>query len=162
MGTKTETVDVDGLKFTITQLPGGRAYDLLMDLLTVAAPAAATALAGKDMDSNVGAAEVAAALGKALEALPREKRRPLLGELFASVTHQNVPVMEQLDVLFQGRMMTLMKLKLEAIRVNYGNFSGALAGSGSVLHKLRAMQYPSAESPSGGPSGESSPSASQA
>lgn len=130
MPLRTETVTVDGLEFRIQQLPGFRSFDLLTDIIGLLAPPMAKAFAegGKGL-ADMDVSKLGDAVADLVERLPRQRRRAILEELFASVSHGGSLVWPQFDILFGGdRVFTVFKLAKETVRVNWGNFGGALAG----------------------------------
>jgi hypothetical protein len=143
MARKTETREIDGLTFEVTQLPGTRCNELSIRLSAILAPAlskAGTALGGVDMaaglNGRVDVGVLVAGIGGGLEALlvqlkPAEYKW-LSKELctFARVDEGQgmLPMTDGvIDEVFSGKSGTFFKFLLFAVEVNLQNFGAALA-----------------------------------
>jgi hypothetical protein len=135
---KSQSKVIDGITFTVTQLPATRALKLFTKLVEVAGPALEALQ--KSPGSGLGDMEVAA-LGGALSAassrLGEEGLMQIAAALFelATATWEGAqaPVMARFDVMFQGRLTTLFKAIGFALEVNYGDFLGALRNAAPGL-----------------------------
>ncbi len=145
MARKTESRDIDGLGFSVTQLPGMRAQKMLPRLGKILGPAVAK-LGG--MAKGLGGLDVGA-LGDAAEALfstlTPEEYESLTRELLetAQVTQEGktAPLMRQYDDVMAGRVMTGVKLLAFALEVNFGDFLPV------ILASANAARVPQSASP---------------
>lgn len=162
---KTEEVELDGLVFSITQLPAGRAWDLMIRLGAVVGPvlakaggAASSLELGRDGSFDLSKMNVSE-LGNAVELffskLSVAEAKSIRDALLATVKCNGADVSKTFDLLFQGRMMVLLKLLGQCVRVNYSDFS---EGLGELARRIPTPRpFPSAEpNISAGLSGDSS------
>lgn len=143
MARKTETTEIDGLKFTVTQLPGRKAAEMSVRLLTMLAPAVAKAGAGlgsvdwsRGASASVDMGRVFADMGLAAETLfarltPDEIQR-VSKELYAFAkveeNGQELPMTDAvIDEVFAGRAGALFRFLIFALKVNFADFGPALA-----------------------------------
>jgi hypothetical protein len=116
MGLDAQTKTFDGYTFTISQLPGmrgGRVFTRLLRVLT----GAREALRAKDEESR------AAAMLDIVEKLSEDDFEYFCRELLAPATVQTpegklVKVMENFDLLFQGRIDLVFRALVFAVQIN--------------------------------------------
>lgn len=126
---KTERETIDGIDFTTTQLPAMKAFKLLARLTKVAGPVMA---ALSSLEDSMEIAELAPVLANALSALEADELSDLAVEVLkgtsAIVSDMNgsrkldLMVQENIDLVFSGRLLTMMKVLIHAIKVNYHDF----------------------------------------
>lgn len=141
----TQAREIDGLSFSVSQLPPMKALRMLNRLRRCIGPALGKALGGmsakslKDVDVT--------ALADAIEALnlPDQELEDITKELLyaAFVTHEGVTGAllsgGQFNAVMSGRVGTILKLIAFAVEVNYGSFFVALR----ALAPARAVTSPS-------------------
>jgi hypothetical protein len=144
---KTQERTIDGMRFTVGQLPAMRAMKLLNRITRIAAPAVARAAAALKSGQDLASMDLGS-LGGAVESLflklPDDELEGITRELFSTVLYHNeangqaAPLMEVFDAVMMGRMPTVLKLLGFAFEVNYGNFFDALRGLnvGGVMAKV--------------------------
>lgn len=153
MARLTKSKTIDGLTFTVTQLPGMRGALLSWRLGEVLGPALLRALSGvKDLDSlkpdklmetdvkdlgkllestSAGVEQLMAKFRPAdLEALIRE----LCDDATVTENGQEMPLMRVFDLVMAGRPATVFKLIQFALEVNFQDFFGG------VLARVMAMR----------------------
>ena len=132
----THSKVIDGIEFTIDQLPAMRALRLLNKLARLASPALGAigaafsqskSVANMDLDAlGRGASALLSSLSDdEMEAITRE----LLGSAIMRSGGKNVELLAVFDLEFRGKMGTVLKLLGFALEVNYGNFIEALKGA---------------------------------
>jgi hypothetical protein len=160
----TQTRSIDGLQFSVTQLPGFKAMTMFHRLVRAIGPAAgalgkeidlATLGKGKleDILGNIDLGQAArgmlAAIPKLTESMSPAELEGITRELLESSTvvmENGVqgPLLPQFDRVMQGRTSTALKLLAFAIGVNYGNFFDALKGlAAAASQKLSSEGSPS-------------------
>lgn len=123
---------IDGIEFSVEQLPGRAALLLSRRLAAIGAPALAKAFTGfkgtsiADAEiSNLGAATAAL-----FDRLPESEFTELVDQLLSTawVTRDGKrgPLLPVFDSIMQGHTATAYKLLWFAIEVNFGPFGGAL------------------------------------
>jgi hypothetical protein len=144
MATLTQEKEIGGHTFEVSQLPARKALKTLNRLGKVFGPAIAQALAafgGNGGEVDLSRLDVGK-LGGAIEALfgnlDDKDLDFFVDTFFESATIDGRPLLKQLDVALQGKIDTLLKLLVFAVEVNYGNFTGALAGLVQRAPKAKA------------------------
>jgi hypothetical protein len=134
MSLAIQTRVIDGKTYTIPQLPGRASLKMLNRLGKAIGPAFA-ALMGtvKAQGSKPNLADLDfSAIGGAVEALftnvSDEDLDYFIDNLLKDALVDNVKLLPQIDLLFQGSSDTLIKVLAFAVTANYANFSRALAG----------------------------------
>lgn len=141
MATVSRTETIDGLRFTVSQLPARRAVKLALRVGRIAGPALMPvlqgALAAEVKGKGKGAAGALQALGSLdvgalapavegfFERMKDEDLDYLQQELLENALINDAPLWPQFDVAMQGRLTTVFKLLWLALRVQFQNFSGA-------------------------------------
>jgi hypothetical protein len=126
----TETRDIGGLTFAVSQLPARRALEMFGRLGKALGPAAFEAMArgaSVDPDSNALdlAVSIAPALGSIFSRLPEGELTAITEALLEPATCNGVAIKPQLDLLFQGKILLLLKVLAFAVEVNYRDFFDA-------------------------------------
>lgn len=134
MGVETREVEIDGVRFSVTQLGARAAMRLLPRIGRIVGPAIADAT-NAIPGGNLGEADVAklgGALGTLFDRLTPEEQDALLETLLqgarVQVEGKWAPLMESFDFLMAGKALTVYRLLWFALGVNYGDFTGALRG----------------------------------
>jgi hypothetical protein len=134
MSLAIQTRVIDGKTYTIPQLPGRASLKMLNRLGKALGPAFA-ALMGtvKAQGSKPNLADLDfSAIGGAVEALfanvSDEDLDYFIDGLLKDALVDNVKLLPQIDILFQGGSDTLIKVLAFAVTVNYANFTRALGG----------------------------------
>ena len=144
---KSQTKTIDGMTFTVQALPAMRQLRLkprILDALAAPASKIAAAFGGSLASTDV------AALGDALTALCQKltpaEYEALTRELLETTTVQHdgqtLPLMPVFDDVMCGRTLTVDKLLLFALEVNYGDFFAA----GRAAFATARLVSPSKES----------------
>lgn len=134
---ESQSKTIDGLTFTVGQLPAMRAVKLMHRLARAVGPAMLKSLAGANVASVKDIANLDLNLGDAADGVAmmfdkftENDLEALIRELFetATVVHNGntVPLMPVFDHVMQGRAGTVMKAVKFALEVNYQDFLGAL------------------------------------
>lgn len=134
MARATQSQDIDGTMFAVSQLPAMRSMRLMHRLAKAVGPALLKAAGGKavslkELDlSNAG--EAAQML---FETFSENDFETLIRELLESATVEHegrtIPLMPVFDVVMAGKPGTILKLLKFALEVNYGSFFGGFLGS---------------------------------
>jgi hypothetical protein len=147
--------EIDGIKFTVRQLPAMKALRMLNRLTRTVGPAVASLGAG-----GLDMASLPEALAKLGEKLSDAELESITRELLADTTFQPVDggpggeLMKVFDQTLAGRPETTLKLLAFALEANFANFFGDLQALAA-----RRQGSPSAgqkPSPTSGPPGASS------
>lgn len=134
MGVKTEKATIGGLDVRTTQLPAMRAFSLLTKVGRILAPVLSGATALLDSKGNLNldkdVSALAPVLGEALGALEDQGA----AELAAAILVQTSVVYEgkllelgqahHIDLVFTGRLMTMLQVLAWVLKVNYADFIG--------------------------------------
>lgn len=154
----TQEKVIGGRTVAITQLPARRALKTLHRILKAIAPAAAQAVgAGATLGElkDIAGAKIGG-LGNAVETLfdrlSEQEFDDLVAVLLSSATLDGRPLMPQLDLAFQGRVLELLQVVKFAIEVNYADFFDALRGRLAAKAAERSSAL-TASTSSSGPSG---------
>jgi len=166
----TQDKVIDGLNFSVTQLPGRKGSRLFTRLMRAIGPSIGLALGevgeGVTSIADLDVSKVMAALGKSLprlvEDLKPEEIEGIQDALFETasvdIDGRRFQVKDKFDVIFKGKPLAVYKLMYFAIEVNFGFFGEG--GLGSLVEKVRSSLSASAKtSPETGPSGDSSSTA---
>lgn len=138
---KTETSTIDDLEVTITQFPARAASRLLHKLGKGILPALGAL--GGIQDSPLAA--LGPVLGDLLGSMTEEESDDLLGKILAgtSVLWQGkmVPLSQtgMIDLVFSGRLVTMYKVAVQAVKVNFGDFIAAALGALAARSKAAAL-----------------------
>ena len=139
MSTATQERTIDGLRFSVTQLPAMRSVLMLNRLNRLFGPAFLRSLAGANIGSVLSGGGAAAlkellieGLADSLQALTErlsdKELEDLTRTLLETATVEGRMLMPEFDLTMQGRVGTVFKLIAFAVEVNYrGFFSGLLA-----------------------------------
>lgn len=117
MAQATEERTIDGVRVTLTQLPAMRALKLLPRLGKILAPV----LGHLNTD-------VAAALPLLFDRLTGEELEDITKELLSTALADGKPLLQVMDLVFQGRPETVLKVLKFALEANYRGFFSGLAG----------------------------------
>jgi len=129
---------IDGLTFTVQQLPAMRSLKLMHKLGKTIGPAMLKALsgapAGKEIKvGNINVADMADGVSLLFDRLSAEDTESIVRELFETtmVTEngQTFQLMPVFDNVLAGKMATLFKAVKFALEVNYQDFLPALLAS---------------------------------
>ena len=137
MEAKSKTID--GITFTVQQLPYRKSARLMHKLASSLGPALLRSLAGAPLPTSVaGAAEaakeldlsnMAAGMQLLFDRFSADDFDRLVSELFETTTitqgGAEVPLLPVLDTAMAGKHGTMLKAIQFALEVNYGNFFGA-------------------------------------
>lgn len=126
----TQTRQIGARTYAVSQLPARRALEMFGRLGKALGPAAFEAVArGGQVDPESDAMELvgalAPALGTVFARLPPGELSAIADELLEPATCDGVPVKPQLDLLFQGQILELLKVLAFAVEVNYADFFDA-------------------------------------
>lgn len=129
MNLKYEETELDGIRFGTTQYPAMRGLELMGRLAQTIGPALG-ALSMSDMETELDkfAPVIAVALRDLKPAELTSLAVDILSGTTATITEGNavkrVDLMsrEALDRVFSGRLMTMFKVVLHALKVNYADF----------------------------------------
>lgn len=140
---KEETVEIDGLKFRIVQAPGRRGTQLMLKITRALVPFGVSVIAAfKEVGS--GWKGVQAAAGQLFAQMSDADFEDVIKRLFESVyvvsdgpegLRQKL-VNEVYDATFTGRQSVVLKLAVESVRVNFGDFFPEKMGE--FVAKVRA------------------------
>lgn len=138
MARKTLERTIDGMAFTIGQLPAMRAVAVFNRLVSIAGPVVEKVFAGTGVASlkldlmSLDVGKAAGAVGQLFSSLPQPEFEKLVKELLATATVQEGDGFTDLgkpgaiDRLFTGQITTLFKVLAAAIEVNFDDFRDAL------------------------------------
>lgn len=146
-----KTKEIDGISFTVRQLPAMKSLRMLNRLTRTIGPAltALGATGGLSLDS------VGEALAKLGDKLSDAEAESIARELLSDATFQPADgspggeLLPRIDLALQGKPETLLKLLAFALEANYGNFFDALRGLGAG--RLGALSSSLNHSPKSGP-----------
>lgn len=133
---KQQTKTIDGMTFTVQQLPAMRAQRLKPRIVSILAGPAAkigTVLGGarrlEDLDLGALAGAFDALAGKLSPDEYEAVTRELLETTLVQQGPNLIPLLPVFDDIMAGRTLTVDKLLLFAVEVNYGDFFDALRGA---------------------------------
>ena len=163
---RTETKEIDGLAFTVTQLPPRRAQALLLRVLASLSGAVGKAIAGLVSEkgsaldlrnADLDFAKMGEAIPSLFEKLTPAELEGIQKELLAQCIVEKEGKAQELwpvvDLVLDSPF-TLLRVTLFAFEVNYGNFSAVLAERAQALMAAGARSSKaSATSPETGRSG---------
>lgn len=153
---QTHAQEIDGFLYELSPLPAWHAVEVFHQLTRTVAPALGAITAA---DSAAGVAALSSALEKALATLgPAEfvaLSKKLLGGARVSINGKSVELLPVVDVHFQSRTLSLFRVVVAAIQINFPDFFGALGGIGARLRAaaLKALD-PSTGLTTTGPAGD--------
>ena len=134
---------IDGLTFTVQQLPAMRALKLMHKLAKTIGPAMLKALSGAPSTGapikvgNINVAELADGVALLFDRLSEADVESIMRELFETtmVTEngQTFQLMPVFDNVLAGKMSTLFKAVQFALEVNYRDFLPALLASAQAV-----------------------------
>lgn len=137
---KYEETEIDGIRFGTTQYGAMRALELMGKLAQTVGPALG-ALSMADMGTDLD--KFAPVIGIALRDLKPAELSSLVIDVLSGTTatlteegkvrRSDLMTREQIDRVFSGKLMTMFKAILHALKVNYADF-----GFGSVTQKENA------------------------
>lgn len=140
---QTKEKEIDGIRFSVQQLPAMRGVLLMHKLARAVGPAMLKALSGAgDSQKGVSIASVdlggiADSVGLVFDRFSASDLEALIKELFETATltdgANTFPVMQVFDNVLAGKTSTIFKAIRFALEVNYQDFLGALAASVSAL-----------------------------
>lgn len=136
---ESRSQDIDGLTFTVTQLPAMRSVLLLHKLAKAAGPGILKALGGGGLlQQDVGG--LSDAVASAFDRFSGADLESLVRELFETTTvtlpeGRTAPLMPVFNEVLAGKPGTVLKALRFALSVNYSDFWGAALG---VLGNLAA------------------------
>ncbi len=148
MSIATHEREIDGHRYTVSQLPAMRALRLLNRFGRIAGPSLARMAGGEGRDDTF-----AQAVQELFDRLPDDEMEAVVRELLSAALADGKELLPQFDLHFQGRMGALVQVLRFALEANYGSFFGELA---AASHALRTAPRSAGSSTSSGPSGGSS------
>lgn len=164
MSTTQETREIDGITFTVTQMPAMKAVTLLTFIGKRLGPALARAVssAQQALGANMTQEDVvvvAEGVGGLLNALEESDAERLLRDMVFDKTVMQFDgkgahvKRDTFDALFQGKVGTVYKLIAFAFEVNYADFLDALRTKvrASVLMKKASSSTSPMTSATSGP-----------
>ena len=126
---KTETLEADGIRFDTTQFAAFRGLELMGRLVTTIGPALGVLSAA---DPEASLESMAPVIAGALRGLQPTEVSSLALEILASTsaTYQDGSTLRRVDILskeafdrvFSGRLKTMFKVLIHALKVNYSDF----------------------------------------
>lgn len=120
---------IDGLTYSVSQLPASRGLEMFGKLAGLLGPAALEALAkGASFDKDLQTLAPAAVM--LFARLQPGDLTAIAKELLGPATVDNTPLEKQFEVHFQGRILHLFKVLVFAIEVNFGDFFDVLGAFG--------------------------------
>lgn len=139
---KYEETEIDGIRFGTTQYGAMRALELMGKLAQTIGPALG-ALSAADMTTELE--KFAPVIGIALRDLKPAELSSLVIDVLSGTTatvteegkirRSDLMTREQIDRVFSGKLMTMFKAILHALKVNYADF-----GFGSVTQNENAPE----------------------
>lgn len=143
---KTVTREIDGLTFTVQQMPGTRGMRLGYELFSVLLPSIGKSLGGDAAFADVSQMFFDRMPGPAFEKLWKE----LLETTIVLDEKGERPLMPVLDDVMAGKFLTLLKLVTFALEVNFSDFLPQLAAlkgqlAGGLMGKLSSVPNTSAQ-----------------
>jgi hypothetical protein len=149
---KSESREIDGMSFTVTQLPATKQFRLQAWLALKVGPGIVKALSGVDLSggakslSKVDLGEMADGVAMLCDRLSADDFEKLWKELLegarVKVDGNSVLLKDVFEVVMVGKFLTLLKLIRFAMEVNFGSFFDVLRGL-----TLRAQEVTSSQSP---------------
>lgn len=142
---------IDGIKFTVGQLPYFRAQRLMPRIGKALGPALAQGFKALQGNGGTGDLEdLATAIGLLFEHLTPDEFEGIQRELFSAVMVDGQPLEKAADIVLAGKPMTGLKVVAAALEVNFGNFSGVAKqwGARAAAVMAKAQEKPPVESPS--------------
>lgn len=143
---KTEDQEIDGVRCTVVEFPAMYNFKLLAKLAKTLGPSLA---ALGQLNPNTDLSDAGPALRDALAGLDPDEAQRLLVELLKSTSvisteGKRVELSSQsaIDNMFSGRLLTMLKVAMFAVRVNFADFidgSKKLAASSPLLAKAAAV-----------------------
>lgn len=129
MNLKYEEVEIDGIKFGTTQFAAMRSLELLGKLVQTVGPALGVI---STADPNTPLEQLAPVLAGALSNLKPHELGPLAMEILAGTTatlevdgkygRKDLLSKNDFNEVFSGRLMTMFKAIMHALKVNYADF----------------------------------------
>lgn len=157
MSLKTQSKEIGGDTFTVSQLPMFRALRLLNRIGRAVGPALGHVASAYDASKGDGApvdgVRVGEAVGRALSALfgslsddeLEAITRAMLETAMIESNGKTTPLLKSIDLVMQGRILDLFKLLAFAFEVNYGDFFEVVP---QLIAAARATEAaPKAEAP---------------
>lgn len=134
MARATQSQDIDGTVFAVTQLPAMRSMRLMHRLAKAVGPAMLKAVGGKAVSlKELDLASVGDAAQMVFETFSENDFEALIRELLegATVDHEGrtIPLMPVFDLVLAGKVGTILKLLKFALEVNYGSFFAVFLGN---------------------------------
>jgi hypothetical protein len=152
---ETQTREIGGRTFTVTQLPPRRALKLLRRVVAVLGPPLAqglSATSGRGL-KEVDLTALAPALEKLFEQLDDAELDALIDGALATARLDGKEVLPVFDLVFRGRLPDVFKLLVFALEVHFADFFDGTGGG--LLDALKAFASRTSTT-SSGPSGASS------
>lgn len=126
---KSEEYEIDGVKFTTTQYGGFKALELMGELAQVIGPALGVL---SSADPNTPLEQLAPVLAMALRGLKPDEISSLALKVLSGTTatieengtfrRVDINGKDNFDRVFTGRLMTMFKVALKSLQVNYADF----------------------------------------
>jgi len=127
---EAQTREIDGIPFTVQQLPAMRAAKLSHRLGSVVGPAIAKIAAGAAKD-ELDLSQLGDAVQILFDRLPEKEFEALIKELLetaqVTINGQTAPLMPAFDAVFTGKISTLFKVLKFSLEVNFADFFDAAA-----------------------------------
>lgn len=145
----TQSTTIGGREYQVTQLPAKRGLRLFNRLCRILAPSAARAL-GSSGDVSLGAilradmGSLAQALSLLFDKLTEQEQEQIFKELLETARFReeaggkSMPLWEQFDVAFQGRLDEAYRVLGFSLSVNFGSFRTALSAAVSAAKENQA------------------------
>ncbi len=137
MSRKSESKGIDGIEFTVTQLPAMRSMKLMHKLARALGPAMAKAAGAGTQLGQQDIASFGEAAQAAFDRFSAEDLEALIKELFETATMtldgNTVPIMPVFNDALAGKPGTILKALQFALEVNYSDFLGGLLASVGAL-----------------------------
>lgn len=128
---ENNTRTIDGIVFVVTQLPAIKALHVFHRLGKVVSPSLAKASAALQPGAaleKVNLADLGGALESFFSSCTPADLDYFVKELLYATTADGAPLLQVLDVKLQGKVLTLLKLLVFAVEVNYADFFGPVRG----------------------------------
>lgn len=142
--TKTERKSIDGIDVEVTQLTAMKSLRMFHRLATAVGPAFGElmgALGGRKnaLDAELDPRALGLAVSKLCMSVSADDLESITRELLETarvhINGQQGRLMDQFELLFQGKLPTLFKVLAFALQVNYGSFSVALPALAAAASK---------------------------
>lgn len=143
MGQTTQSRDIDGMTFQISQLTPKLAAKVANRLRRAAAPAIGAMLESSKAGQKITDLDVEK-LANALGAIDLSDEDmdyfpdTLLQGAFVTVDGKTSQLMPQFNLIFQGKLNTMFKVLAFAVEVNFGDFFVALRALGAGQAKAQS------------------------